>query len=127
MRRVLNPGVVPVIVFMAVFSFAARNGMAQREQLELLDAKGAATQTAINIVGQVKNISTSDISGVTVYCDFTGAGGKVVNTEQTNFDKDPLKPNAQAEFKCSTKASPEIKSFGFRFDQIGRASCRERV
>ena len=113
--RVLVPGWIPVFAIITVFSFAAANGFAQRPSLELLDAKGSATQTSINIVGQVKNVATKDLSGITVYCDFQSASGKTIRTEEGRLDVDPLKPNSNSEFKCSTKASPDVRGFGFRF------------
>jgi hypothetical protein len=114
----MNHGLIPLVVFISMLSFGAARGAAQREQLELLDAKSSATQSAISIVGQVKNISSSDISGVTVYCDFQNASGRVVRSEPTNLETDPLKPNSSSEFKCSTKASPDIRGYSFRFDRM---------
>lgn len=98
-----------------MFSFAAANSAAQKPSLELLEAKGSATQTAISIVGQVKNVASKDLSGVTVYCDFQSGSGKVVRSEESRLDTDPLAPNKVSEFKCSTKSSPEIKGYSFRF------------
>jgi hypothetical protein len=118
-RRVCSRGFIPAIVLMAVISIAAKDGAAQqRPALELLDAKGAATTTTITLTGQVKNISPSDISSVTVYCDFQGAGGTVVRTEESKLETDPLKPNSTSEFKCSTKAGPDIKGYNFRFARL---------
>jgi hypothetical protein len=109
---------MPVFVLVCMVSMAGVKAFAQRPSLELLDAKAAATQTTINIVGQVKNVSASDIRGVTVYCDFQGAGGKVVRSEETKLDTDPLAPEKTSEFKCSTKAGADIRGYGFRFDRL---------
>lgn len=115
MTRVFHPGLISVFVLVAMFSFAAANSAAQKPSLELLEAKGSATQTAISIVGQVKNVASKDLSGVTVYCDFQSASGKVIRSEESRLDTDPLAPNKTSEFKCSTKSSPEIKGYSFRF------------
>ena len=117
MRRGVSHILLPLFVF-SLFAFASIDGFAQRASIELIDAKATATQTAINIVGQVKNISSSDISGVTVYCDFQNGSGKVIRSEQAALDTDPLGPNKTSEFKCSTKPNPEIKGYGFRFDRM---------
>lgn len=90
---------------------------AQRPSLEL-EVKQSATQTSISLAGEVKNISASDVSGVTVYCDFLGGNGKVVRTEETNLETDPLPPNKVSSFKCSTKSSPEIKGYNLRFNRM---------
>ena len=119
MRRVFYSSLIPVMSLIALISVAASDGAAQRPSLELVDVKQSATVTTISLVGEVKNVSTSDVSGVTVYWDFLNGAGKVVRTEQTNLDTDPLKPNATSEFKVSTKASPEIKGYGIpRFERI---------
>ena len=100
-------------------SMGARESAAQKPALELLDAKASATSSSITLAGQVKNISSSDITGVTVYCDFQNGSGKVVRTEATTLEPDPLKPNGTAEFKCSTKASADIKGFNIpRFERL---------
>jgi len=117
-RRVNYPGLMPALVVFAMISFAAVNCAAQKPSLELLDSKASASQTAISVVAQVKNISTSDISGVTVYCDFVNASGRIVRTEQSSFETDPLKPNSTSQFKCETKVSPDIKSFKYRFERM---------
>jgi len=114
-RRLFYPGVTPVFILITLFSFAAAEGLAQKYSLELVEAKGSATQTSIIVEGQVKNITTKDLSGITVYCNFRGAGGKIVRTEESTLETDPLPPNKESEFKCSTKASPEIKDYAFRF------------
>ncbi len=115
MRRVYYPGMIPVFALIAMISFAATNSAAQKPSLALLEAKGSATQTSINITGQVKNLATKDLSGVTVYCDFQSAGGKVIRTEEGSLETDPLPPNKVSEFKCSTKASPDLRGYNFRF------------
>jgi hypothetical protein len=117
-KRSFYPSLAPVFVFIVAISVAASSGLAQRPALELQDVKQSASQTAVTLAGQVKNISSSDISGVTVYCDFQGAGGKVMRTEETRLDKDPLKPNVAASFSCSTKSSPDIRGYGLRFIRL---------
>jgi hypothetical protein len=110
---------MPLLAALVYISIAAVQSQAQaRPSLELLDVKPAATQTAITLEGQVKNISSSDIHGVTVYCDFNGASGKPVRTEPTTLDPDPLSPNKVAQFKCSTKSSQEIKGYNVRFERL---------
>ena len=89
-----------------------------RSQMELLETKQSATQTTIDIVGQVKNISTREVSGVTVYCDFQDAAGKSVRVVEGQLDTDPLAPNKISTFKISTRSSPEIKRFNVTFAQI---------
>lgn len=102
-----------------LLSWGAKNSAAQKPALELLDAKAAATSSSITLSGQVKNISASDITGVTVYCDFQNGSGRIVRTEQTTLETDPLKPNGTADFKCSTKAGPEIRGFNIpRFERL---------
>ena len=117
MRQFFYPNLIPLLVLIALVSFTAAESAAQKPSLEL-EVKQSATQTSISLAGEVKNISTSDVSGVTVYCDFLNAGGKVVRTEQTNLETDPLSPNKVSEFKCSTKSSPEIKGYNLRFNRM---------
>ena len=118
MRRIFCPNWVRLVVFISLISVAATESMAQRPSIELLDVKASATQSAISLAGQVKNISPSDVRGVTVYCDFQNAAGKVVRTEQTNLKTDPLAPNKLSDFECSTKSSQDIKGYNFRFDRL---------
>jgi hypothetical protein len=113
--RVLVPARIPVFALIAIFSFAAAALAQQRPSLELLEGKASATQTAINVVGQVKNVAGKDLSGITVYCDFQNASGKTIKSEEGKLETDPLKPNGTSEFKCSTKSSPDVRGFGFRF------------
>lgn len=119
MRRGFYRIFVPMAVMIFALSFGARESAAQKPALELLDAKASATASSITLSGQVKNISASNITGVTVYCDFQNGSGKVVRTEPTTLETDPLKPNGTADFKCSTKASPEIKGYNMpRFERL---------
>ena len=119
MRRVFYSSLIPVVSLMALITVGARDGAAQRPALDLIDVKQSATATTISLVGEVKNVSNSEVSGVTVYWDFLNGAGKVVRTEQTSLDTDPLKPNSVSEFKVSTKASPEIKGYGIpRFERL---------
>lgn len=106
-----------VLIF--ALSIGARESAAQKPALELLDAKATANPSSISLAGQVKNISSNAITGVTVYCDFQNGSGRVVRTEPTTLETDPLKPNGTADFKCSTKASPEIKGYNMpRFERM---------
>ena len=119
MRRVFNRIFMPMAGLIFLLSLGAKDSAAQKPALELLDAKAAATSGAITLSGQVKNISTSDITGVTVYCDFQNGSGRVVRTEQTTLETDPLKPNGTADFKCSTKAGADIKGYNMpRFERL---------
>ncbi len=118
MKQVFYHNWVPLVALIALTSFSAAEGAAQKPSLELSDVKQSATASSISLAGEVKNVSSGDVSGVTVYCDFLGAGGKIVRTEQTTLEPDPLSPNKVATFKCSTKASPEIKGYNFRFDRM---------
>ena len=119
MRPVFYRVLVPMAVMIFALSIGARESAAQKPALELLDAKAAATTSSITLSGQVKNISSSDITGVTVYCDFQNGSGKVVRTEPTTLETDPLKPNGTADFKCSTKAGPEVKGYNMpRFERL---------
>jgi hypothetical protein len=118
-RQFFYPNLMPLLVALALISFSAAESAAQRQaSLELLDVKQSATQSSISLAGQVKNISSSEISGVTVYCDFLNASGKVARTEQSTLETDPLAPNKLSDFKCSTKSGPEIKGYNLRFDRL---------
>ena len=112
--KVLVPGWSPVFAIICSLSFAAQ-GLAQRPSLELLAANATATQTTINVAGQVKNVAGKDLSGITVYCDFQNSGGKTIRTEESTLETDPLTPNKTSDFKCSTKSSPDVRGFSFRF------------
>ena len=119
MRRAFYRFIAPMAVMIFALSVGARESAAQKPSLELLDAKAAASGANITLSGQVKNVSSSDITGVTVYCDFQNGTGKVVRTEATTLETDPLKPNGTAEFKCSTKASADIKGYNIpRFERL---------
>lgn len=118
MKRVLYPSVASLFLFAAMMTIAASAWAQQRAHLELQDVKQSASQTEITLTGQVKNISTSEVRGVTVNCDFQGAGGAVIRTEETHLNKDPLKVNETSGFSCSTKASADIRGYKLRFVRL---------
>ena len=119
MKRVLSRiglAMAPVMLLMAL---AAIRGAAQaRPSMELLETKQSATQTSLEIVGQVKNISPRQVSGVTVYCDFMDANGKRIKREQSHLDADPLGPNKISTFKITTAYDGNIKRFNVTFGQM---------
>ena len=82
------------------------------------DTKISATQSTIDISGQVKNISTREVSGVAVHCDFQDASGKSVRVVQGQLETDPLPPNKISSFKVSTSYSASIKRFNVTFSQM---------
>ena len=89
-----------------------------RSQMELLEASQSATQTTITLVGQVKNITTREVSGVTVSVNFQDADGDSVRVEQGNLDTDPLPPDATSEFRITTPYSEGIRRFSVSFAEI---------
>ena len=90
----------------------------QRAAMELLEAKQSATQDAISIVGQVKNISGKEVSGVTVLCDFQDSTGKSIRVEQGYLGTDPLAADATSAFKISTRYDANIKRFNVTFREM---------
>ena len=90
----------------------------QRSAMELLEARQSATQDAINIVGQVKNISGKEVSGVTVLCDFQDSSGKSIRVEQGYLETDPLAADATSAFKISTRYDANIKRFNVTFREM---------
>ena len=86
--------------------------------MELLETKQNATQSTLEITGQVKNISPRQVSGVTVVCDFLDASGKSIKREQGSLETDPLAPNKVSAFKISTPYSASIKGFKVNFTQM---------
>ena len=90
----------------------------QRSAMELLEARQSATQDAINIVGQVKNISGKEVSGVTVLCDFQDSAGKSIRVEQGYLGTDPLAADKTSAFRISTKYDPNIKRFNVTFREM---------
>jgi len=118
-REVLSriaAAVAPVMLFIV---FSAVHGKAQaRASMELLETKQTATQTSLEIEGQVKNISPREVSGVTVVCDFMDANGKSIKREQSHLDTDPLGPNKTSTFKISTPYNAGIKRFNVTFAQM---------
>ncbi|MBI3933842.1 MAG: hypothetical protein HY316_04065 [Acidobacteria bacterium] len=104
---------------MLLIRFGAVSAAAQaRPSMELLETKTSQTQSAIEVVGQVKNISTRPVEGVTVFCDFQDASGKTVKREQGSLDTDPLAPNKISTFKISTASSAAIRGFKITFGQM---------
>ena len=97
---------------------ATETAPTDRSQMELLETKQSATQSTIDIVGQVKNVSTREVSGVTVYCDFQDASGKSVRVVQGHLEIDPLAPNKISQFRVSTPASAAIKRFNVTFAEM---------
>ena len=118
MRRVFSSRGMALLPALAWLVLTAGSGWAQRQSMELLETKISATQTTIDIVGQVKNVSTREVSGVTVYCDFQDASGKSVRVVQGHLEIDPLPPNKVSQFKVSTPASAAIKRFNVTFAEM---------
>ncbi len=121
MRRVFSAkGTVTVLVVVTSMGIAAVNARAQaRASMELLETKANATaQNTLEIVGQVKNISTRPVSGVTVYCDLQDASGKSLRVVQGHLGTDPLAANKISEFRLSAPYSAEIKRFNVTFGQM---------
>jgi hypothetical protein len=104
---------------MFVMALGAARGQAQaRPSMELLETKQSATQSTLEITGQVKNISPSPVSGVTVICDFLDASGKSIKREQGSLDTDPLASNKVSTFKITTAYSAGIKGFKVNFGRM---------
>lgn len=89
-----------------------------RSQMELLEARQSATQTTITLVGRVKNISTRQVSGVSVSVNFQDANGNSVRVEQTSLATDPLPPDATSEFRVTTPYSEGIRRFSVSFAEL---------
>jgi hypothetical protein len=105
----------------ALMIAAASSSQAQtgaRPSMELLETKTSQTQSSIDVVGQVKNISTRPVEGVSVNCDFQDANGRTVKTEQGSLATDPLAPSKTSQFKCSTASNTAVKGFRVRFAQM---------
>ena len=119
MRRVLSQiglAIAPVVLVTALT--AVRGDAQARPSMELLETKQSATQSSLEIVGQVKNISPRPVNGVTVTCDFLDASGKSIKRETGSLDTDPLAPNKISTFKISTAYSAAIKGFKVNFGQM---------
>jgi hypothetical protein len=118
-RRVFSRIVLAIAPVLLVMTLAAVRGKAQaRPSMELLETKPSVTQSTLDIVGQVKNISPRELSGVTVVCDFLDASGKIIKGERGQLETDPLGPNKVSEFKISTAYSAGIKGFKVSFSQM---------
>ena len=108
-----------VVLVLMVLSFAAIRGEAQnRPAMELLETNASRTQTSLEIVGKVKNISGREVSGVTVYCDFQDASGKSLKREQSSLATDPLGADKISEFKISTPDNAAIQRFNVTFAEM---------
>jgi hypothetical protein len=86
--------------------------------MELLETTQSATQSAINIVGRVKNISGRPVSGVAVSADFQDETGRSIRVEQGNLVTDPLEPDAVSEFRISTPYNANVKRFNVTFAEL---------
>jgi hypothetical protein len=86
--------------------------------MELLETTQSATQSAINIVGRVKNISGRQVSGVAVSADFQDETGRSLKVEQGNLATDPLAPDAVSEFRISTPYNANVKRFNVTFAEL---------
>ena len=86
--------------------------------MELLETRIGATQDAINITGQVKNISGREVSGVTVMYHFQDASGNSIRTEQGFLETDPLAADKTSGFKISIKYDPNVKRFNVTFSSM---------
>ena len=107
---------LPVLVLLV---FIGVRGESQgRPSMELLETKPARTQTSLEIVGQVKNISSREVAGVTVICDFQDANGKSIKREQGHLETDPLGPNKISQFKISTPDNAAIQRFNVTFAEM---------
>ena len=115
MRRIAIWSLKTLLLSVALISLAAVKGEAQRPLMELLETKIAATQTSINIDGQVKNISPREVSGVEVYCDFQNSNGESLRVERGYLDTDPLAAGETSTFKISTEYNANIKRFSVTF------------
>ncbi len=115
MRRTRFWSLKPLLLSVALLTLAAVEGEAQRPSMELLETKIAATQTAINIDGQVKNISPREVSGVEVYCNFQNMDGESIRIERGYLDTDPLAAGETSTLKISTKYDANIKRFSVTF------------
>jgi hypothetical protein len=112
----LGLAIAPALVLLVM---AAVRGEAQtRPSVELLETKPSRTQTSLEIVGRVKNITSRELSGVTVYCDFQDASGKSIKREQGRLETDPLGANQISEFKISTPDNAAIQRFNVTFAEI---------
>lgn len=121
MRRVFfAKGWMTVLAVVTSMGLAAVSARAQaRASMELLETKATATaQNTLEIVGQVKNISTRPVSGVTVYCDLQDANGKSLRVVQGHLETDPLPADKISQFKLSAPYSAEIKRFNVTFGQM---------
>ena len=119
MRRVIVRFGLAIASALMVLVVAAVRGETQaRPSVELLETKPARTQTSLEIVGRVKNITARELSGVTVYCDFQDANGNSIKREQGRLVTDPLGPNQISEFKISTPDNAGIQRFNVTFAEI---------
>ena len=119
MRRVLSRIGLAITPVLLLVSLSAIRAAAQaRPSMELLETKQNATQSSLEITGQVKNISPSSVSGVSVVCDFLDGSGKSIKREQGSLDTDPLAPNKVSTFKINTAYTAAIKGFKVNFTRM---------
>ena len=127
-----NKTVVPnwafLIVLLTTILLFSRDGVTQqRTQVELLSAKVSATQTSLELVGQVKNISGRPVEGVDVAIDFQDASGKSVQVVKGKLAKDPLPADGVSDFQVSTPYDASIKRFNVVFSTLfgGRLAMKD--
>lgn len=119
MRRVFSRSLLALAPAVLLLTLAAARGQSQaRPAMELLETKPSRTQTTLEIVGKVKNISSREVSGVNVICDFQDANGKSIKRAQGRLETDPLAPNQISEFKISTADNPAIQRFNVTFAEL---------
>jgi len=118
-RRVFAQIISAVLPVLVLLVFASSRGQAQaRPSMELLETTPSRTQTSLEIVGKVKNISGREVSGVTVICDFQDANGNSIKREQGHLATDPLGANQISEFKVSTPDNAAIQRFNVTFAEM---------
>ena len=119
MRRVFTQIGLAILPALVLLVFTSVRGEAQgRASMELLETKPSRTQTSLEIVGRVKNISPREVSGVAVNCDFQDANGKSIKREQGHLDTDPLGPNQVSQFKITTPDNAAIQRFNVTFAEM---------
>ena len=97
---------------------AAAPAPVDRTQMELLETRQSASQTAITIVGRVKNVSSREVMGVAVSADFQDANGGSLRVEPGHLERDPLPPNEVSEFRITTPYNANIKRFNVTFAEL---------
>ena len=119
MRQLFTQMISAVLPVLVLLIFTAVRGQAQaRPAMELLETTPSRTQTSLEIVGKVKNISGREVSGINVICDFQDASGKSIKREQGHLATDPLDPDQISEFKISTPDNAAIQRFNVTFAEM---------